>query len=82
MVSYLAREPLPTTQLPRKFTVFLCAPPGDGLRSAREYFQEYIKPVLVAAAVDWDVVEGRREGEVRAGLAARVRALRRKHGEG
>ena len=82
MVSYLAREPLPTTQLPRKFTVFLSAPPGDGLRSAREYFQEYIKPVLVAAAVDWDVVEGRREGEVRAGLAARVRALRRKHGEG
>ena len=81
MVSHLAREPLPTTQLPRKFTVFISAPPGDGLRSAREYFQEYVKPVLVAAAVEWDVIEGRREGEVRAGMAARVRNVRRKHGE-
>ena len=67
--------------MPRKITIFLSAPPGDGLRSAREYFQEYVKPVLVAAALDWDVVEGRREGEVRAGLAEKVRKLRRKKGE-
>ena len=81
LVSHLARETLPVTQLPRRFTIFLAAPPGDGLRSAREYFQEYVKPVLVAAAVEWDVVEGRREGEVRAGVAEKVRKLRRKHGE-
>ncbi|MCJ1401878.1 mitochondrial import inner membrane translocase subunit tim54 [Xylographa trunciseda] len=81
LVSHLARETLPVTQLPRKFTIFLSAPPGDGLRSAREYFQEYVKPVLVAAAVEWDVVEGRREGDVRAGLAERIRKLRRKNGE-
>ncbi|MCJ1476004.1 mitochondrial import inner membrane translocase subunit tim54 [Lambiella insularis] len=80
-VSYLAREPLPVTQQPRKFTIFLAAPPGDGLRSAREYFQEYVKPVLVAAAVEWDVVEGRREGDVRAGLAEKIRKIRRKNGE-
>ncbi|MCJ1388626.1 mitochondrial import inner membrane translocase subunit tim54 [Xylographa bjoerkii] len=81
LVSHLARETLPVTQLPRRFTIFLAAPPGDGLRSAREYFQEYVKPVLVAAAVEWEVVEGRREGDVRAGLAERVRKLRRKNGE-
>ncbi|MCJ1434027.1 mitochondrial import inner membrane translocase subunit tim54 [Xylographa pallens] len=81
LVSHLARETLPVTQLPRRFTIFLAAPPGDGLRSAREYFQEYVKPVLVAAAVEWDVVEGRREGDVRAGVAERVRKLRRKNGE-
>jgi len=68
-------------QLPRKFTIFLAAPPGDGLRSAREYFTEYVKPVLVAAAIEWDVIEGRREGDVRAGLAERVRKIRRKNGE-
>ena len=81
LVAHLARESLPVTQLPRRFTIFLAAPPGDGLRSAREYFQEYVKPVLVAAAVEWDVVEGRREGDVRAGLAERVRKQRRKSGE-
>ena len=67
--------------MPRKITIFLAAPPGDGLRSAREYFQEYVKPVLVAAALDWDVIEGRREGEVRAGLAEKIRKLRKRNGE-
>lgn len=42
---------------------------------------EYVKPVLVAAALDWDVVEGRREGEVRVGTADRIRRFRRRHGE-
>ncbi len=81
LVSHLALEPLPVDTLQRKLTIYLSAPPGDGLRSAREYFQEYVKPVLVAAALDWEVVEGRREGDVRAGLAERVRKLRRKQGE-
>ncbi|KAI9878770.1 MAG: mitochondrial import inner membrane translocase subunit tim54 [Pleopsidium flavum] len=81
LVSHLAREPLPVSSLQRKLTIYLSAPPGDGLKSAREYFQEYIKPVLVAAALDWEVIEGRREGDVRAGMAERVRRLRRKQGE-
>lgn len=81
LVSHIAQEPLPTNTLPRRVTVFLSAPPGDGLRSAREHFTEYVKPVLVAAALDWDVVEGRKEGDVRAGLAERIRRLRRKMGD-
>ena len=72
---------MPVNTLPRKLVVYLAAPPGDGLRSAREHFQEYVKPMLVAAAVDWDVVEGRREGDVRAGLAERIRQTRRRKGE-
>lgn len=31
--------------------------------------------------MDWDVVEGRREGEVRAGLAEKIRKLRKRNGE-
>ncbi|MCJ1364092.1 mitochondrial import inner membrane translocase subunit tim54 [Acarospora aff. strigata] len=81
LVSHLALEPLPVNTLQRKLTIYLSAPPGDSLRSAREYFQEYVKPVLVAAALDWEVVEGRREGDVRVGLAEKVRRLRRKRGE-
>ena len=65
-------------RLPRKLTVYLSAPPGDGLRPSREHFQEYVKPILVAAALDWDVVEGRREGDVRAMSAEKIRKNRRK----
>lgn len=80
-VSHLAREPLPNDMMPRKITIVLAGPPGDGLRPAREHFHEYVKPILVAGAVDWEVIEGRREGEVRAGLAEKIRKLRRQSGE-
>ena len=81
IVSHIAKEPIPVKQMPRKITIFISAPPGDGLRPAREYFQEYVKPVLVAAALDWDVIEGQREGDVRAGLAEKIRKLRKRNGE-
>ena len=81
-VSHLATETLPSHALPRKLTIYLAAPPGDGLRIAREHFHEYIKPVLVAAAMDWDVVEGRKEGDVRFKTAERIRRKRRRAGEG
>jgi import inner membrane translocase subunit TIM54 len=65
----------------RKLSIFLSAPPGDGIRPSREYFKQYVKPVLVAAAVDYDVIEGRKEGDVRYGTAEQVRRFRRRRGE-
>ena len=82
LVAHIAKEPLQTREMRRKITVFLSAPPGDSLYPAREHFKEYVKPVLVAAAMDYDVVEGRREGDVRAALANRIRKERRRAGEG
>ncbi|KAI9700210.1 MAG: mitochondrial import inner membrane translocase subunit tim54 [Bogoriella megaspora] len=78
LISYLQDEHLSTKEMPRKLTVFLAASPGDGLRIAREHFHEYVRPVLEKGGVDWDVIEGRREGDVRAGLAERIRRKRRK----
>lgn len=80
-MSHLSESPLPTTLLPRKVTIYLAAPPGDGIGAARHYFGEYVKPVLVAAAVDYDVVEGRRGGETRVAVAEAVRKWRRQNGE-
>ncbi|KAI4144998.1 MAG: hypothetical protein LQ340_006470 [Diploschistes diacapsis] len=77
-VSQLSQELLPVNKLQRKVTIYLSAPPGDGLRTSRDHFHEYVKPILVAAALDWDVVEGRKEGDVRAKLAERIRKKRRK----
>jgi len=70
-----------TKTLPRKVTIYLAAPPGDGLSAAREYFREYVKPILVAAAVDYDVIEGRRGGEIRNAVGESVRRWRRAKGE-
>ncbi|KAF2088925.1 hypothetical protein K490DRAFT_22404, partial [Saccharata proteae CBS 121410] len=81
LVSHISKETLPPTALPRKMTIFLSAPPEDGLLAAREHYHEYVKPILVAAAMDWDAVEGRREGDVRAALAERIRRLRKSRGE-
>lgn len=80
-VSHLAKEPLPSTALQRKVTIFLSAPPADGLLTAREHYYEYVKPILVESGLDWDAVEGRKEGDVRAGLAERIRKLRQLKGE-
>jgi import inner membrane translocase subunit TIM54 len=65
----------------RKLTIYLSSPPADGLLTAREHFHEYVKPVLLSAGLDWDAVEGRREGDVRAALAERIRKLRKLNGE-
>ncbi|KAF7184024.1 hypothetical protein CNMCM7691_004514 [Aspergillus felis] len=81
LVAHLSKETLPIEQTRRKLTVFVAAPPGDGLRIAREHFKEYVKPILVAAALDYTVIEGRREGDVRAILAEQIRKHRRKAGE-
>lgn len=81
LVAHLAQEPLAPNMMPRKLTIFLAAPPGDGMRPSREYFKQYVKPVLVAAAMDYDVIEGRKEGDVRYGTAEQIRRFRRKKGE-
>ncbi|KAL4950490.1 mitochondrial import inner membrane translocase subunit Tim54 [Aspergillus filifer] len=81
LVAHLSRETLPVEESRRRLTVFLAAPPGDGLRNARDHFKEYVKPILVAAAMDYNVVEGRREGDIRAAFAEQIRKQRRRAGE-
>ena len=61
--------------------MYLEAPPADGLRVAQEHFKSYVKPVLVASGLDWEFVQGRNEGDVRAEVAERLREWRRPEGE-
>lgn len=77
-VAHVADQRLPEYSMPRRITILMSAPPGDGLRPPRELFYEYVKPILVAGALDWEVVEGRREGDVRFAVAERIRSRRRK----
>ncbi|KAI1921920.1 hypothetical protein LOZ65_003650 [Ophidiomyces ophidiicola] len=82
LVAHIAKEPLSTNESRRKLTIFLSAPPGDGLMSARDHFREYVKPILVSGAIDYEVLEGRKEGDIRAALATKIRERRQKAGEG
>lgn len=81
MVAHLADEPLRTTEARRKITVLLSAPPGDSMRNARDHFRDYVKPILVSGALDYEVIEGRREGDLRAAVASRIRRKRELAGE-
>ncbi|KAK2875144.1 hypothetical protein FQN49_001749 [Arthroderma sp. PD_2] len=81
VVAHLANEPLRTNETRRKVTVFLSAPPGDSMRNARDHFRDYVKPILVSGALDYEVIEGRREGDLRAAIASRIRKKRELGGE-
>lgn len=76
LVEHIAKEPLERQEMPRKLTVFLESPPSDGLRSAQDHFKEYVKPILVASGLDWEFIQGRKEGDVRAELAEKIRNSR------
>ncbi|KAI2472756.1 mitochondrial import inner membrane translocase subunit Tim54 [Annulohypoxylon bovei var. microspora] len=76
-VSHLGREPISDpTQMPRKLAIFLESPPGDGLRVAQDHFTEYVKPILAASGLDWEFVQGRKQGDIRAAVAERIRRTR------
>ncbi|KAG6087299.1 hypothetical protein E4U15_008084 [Claviceps sp. LM218 group G6] len=76
-VEPLSRELIGSANaLPRKLTVYLAAPPHDGLRVAQDHFIEYVKPVLSASGLDWDFVQGRQQGDVRAAVAGKIRRAR------
>lgn len=79
-VSHLANEPLPggnPSAMPRKLTIYLESPPGDGLRIAQDHFREYIKPILAKSGLDWEFRQGRQQGDIRAVVAEEVRKKRR-----
>lgn len=76
LVEHIAKEPLDARHMPRKLTVYLEGPPTDGLRVAQDHFKEYVKPIMVASGLDWEFVQGRKEGDVRAELAERIRNQR------
>ncbi|CAG8441504.1 3100_t:CDS:2 [Funneliformis mosseae] len=77
-VSHLALEPLNVHDLPRKVTVYLARPLGDDIYKTKIHFREYVKPVLNAAALEYDIVEGTRPGQLRSKVRDAIREKRKK----
>ncbi|KGU04072.1 mitochondrial import inner membrane translocase subunit TIM54 [Candida albicans SC5314] len=71
-VSYGANE------IPRKLTIFIAPPPNDFLDESLKLFRKFIKPVLNAGVVDFEIFSESRQGDIRASVAEKIRELRRK----
>ncbi|RKP32621.1 hypothetical protein METBISCDRAFT_11800 [Metschnikowia bicuspidata] len=80
-VAHLANEECAANRLPRKLTVFIAPPPNDFLEESLRHFRRYIKPILDAAAIDFDVYTEMRQGDIRAQVAEKIRQLRRAQAE-
>ncbi|GAB5590434.1 mitochondrial import inner membrane translocase subunit tim54 [Umbelopsis nana] len=81
-VSWMADRPLGVHEMPRKVTIYITPPPGDGFEKSRVWFREYVKPVLFKAAVDYEVREGRNRGDIEAMICEEIRQKRKAAKEG
>ncbi|KAI9016500.1 mitochondrial import inner membrane translocase subunit Tim54 [Phycomyces nitens] len=75
-VSWLAERPCDVHEIPRKVSVYISAPPGDSLEKSRSWFREYVKPILVAGAVDYEIKEASGPGQIE--FAVRDEIVRRR----
>ncbi|KAI0295469.1 inner membrane protein import complex subunit Tim54-domain-containing protein [Russula brevipes] len=77
-VKHLAEEPLHSLDFPRTVTVYSARWPGDEDwdRGAR-YFRKYVKPIFVAAAIDYTIVAGKRHGDLATRVANDIKTERR-----
>lgn len=80
-VEHLSQEVYPADRIPRKISVFIAPPPNDFLEESVRHFRKYIKPILNAAAIDFEVYTENRQGEIRSQVADRIRELRKKTAE-
>ncbi|KAJ6490481.1 inner membrane protein import complex subunit Tim54-domain-containing protein [Mycena vulgaris] len=77
-VKDLAEEPVGALYRPRKVTVYGGKWPGDEDHDqALKYFRKYVKPILVAAAVDFVMIGGKRLGDIANRVADDTKTQRR-----
>lgn len=76
-VEHLSQIPYPADRLPRRLLIFIAPPPDDFLDESLSHFRKYVKPILNAAAIDYEVYTETRQGDIRAEVAERIRELRR-----
>ncbi|KAF7311365.1 Mitochondrial import inner membrane translocase subunit TIM54 [Mycena kentingensis (nom. inval.)] len=78
-VKHIADEPVDLMHRPRKITVYGAKWPGDeDFDLTLKYFRKYVKPILVAAAVDYEMIGGRRLGDLADRVAEDIKAQRRR----
>lgn len=80
-VSHLSEEVYTNDRIPRKLTIYIAPPPNDFLDESLRIFRKFIKPVLNAGSVDFEIFSESRQGDIRSAVAQRIRDLRIKEAE-
>ncbi|KAF7986543.1 hypothetical protein HWV62_26266 [Athelia sp. TMB] len=77
-VKHFADEPIHSLDVSRKVTVYGAKWPGDEDHDrAVKYFRKYVKPILVAAAVDFEMIVGKRHGDIADKVEEEIKTQRR-----
>ncbi|PVG04098.1 hypothetical protein CPB86DRAFT_803660 [Serendipita vermifera] len=77
-VRHLAEEPLGSMDWGRKVTVYSCRYPEDhDHERSMKYFKRYVKPVFVAAALDFEIINGNHYGAMTNKVAEDIKKKRR-----
>lgn len=76
-VAKYGAEPLSPDLTARKVTVYVAPPPSDYLDESLAVFRRYVKPILNAGGVDFQIQSENRQGVIRSTVAAEIRSLRR-----
>lgn len=55
-MSHLSEEVYTNDRIPRKLTIYIAPPPNDFLDESLRIFRKFIKPVLNAGSVDFEIL--------------------------
>lgn len=67
----------PTDELPRKLRIYISPPPNDYLDESMKYFRRFVKPIINASGLDFEVITMERQGDIRYRVAEEIRNIRR-----
>lgn len=67
----------PTNQTFRKLRIYISPPPNDYLEESLKYFRRFVKPIINASGLDYEVITMERQGDIRYKVAEEIRELRR-----
>ncbi|KAH9483966.1 Mitochondrial import inner membrane translocase subunit TIM54 [Psilocybe cubensis] len=77
-VKHLSEVPADPFEVLRKVTVYGSKWPADeDYDQSLRYFRKYVKPILIAAGVDYEMIPGKRHGEIMKRVAEDIRLRRR-----
>lgn len=76
-VRFLSEKPMDPLELPRKVKIYMSLPPGNDIWMIQNHFQEYIRPILQAGAVDYEIIQGNKEGDLQRQVSEEIFQYRR-----
>lgn len=68
----------PLDEIHRKLRIYVSPPPNDYLDESMKYFRRFVKPIINASGIDYELITMERQGDIRYKVAEEIRELRRK----